>query len=105
MSAASTTSTGRIWLQPDRAEIKRAIEIICEPGEVYELRALNTTKATISGYYDNRDKLAEDAWKLSGNPAFGAPGVYLTLNPVAPALLSRANNRLEPFCKLTSADA
>jgi hypothetical protein len=91
-------------LQPDRKEIARAIARICRPGAVYELRALNTTRATVSGYYDDFDKMAEDAWKLSGD-VFKASGVYLTLNPGKPELLARAHNRLESYARNTTADA
>jgi hypothetical protein len=40
-------------LKADPPEIQRALDLLCEPGGVYELRALNTTKATVSGYYDD----------------------------------------------------
>jgi virulence-associated protein E len=33
-----------------------------------------------------------------------APAVYVTLNPVAPALLARANNRLQSWAKYTTTD-
>jgi hypothetical protein len=90
-------------LQPDRAEIARAIGLICRPGEVYELRAPNTSKATVGGYYNDLDKMAKDACKLAGD-FFEAPGVYLTLNPGKPELLARANNRLESYVKFATAD-
>jgi len=55
-----------------------------------ELRILKVPgKGTISGYYDDMNKLVEEASKWSGQ----APGIYITLNEVDPALLSRALNR------------
>ena len=45
----------------DRTEISRAIPLLCKPGAVYELRALGTRKGTVSGYFDNVDKLIEAA--------------------------------------------
>lgn len=51
--------------QPDRTEIGRALALICKPGEVYELRAPGTTKATVSGYYNDLDALAESAVRVS----------------------------------------
>lgn len=80
--------------------IREALSLLLEPGQVVELRSLNTVKGTISGYFDDFDKLAKVAAKISGQ----APAVYITLNPVNPALLARSVNRLTPFAKQTTSD-
>lgn len=90
-------------LAANQAEIQRARALLCAAGEVCELRALNTTRATVSGYYNDFEALARDAAGCSD--MLKAPGVYLTLNPVRPELLARANNRLEGYAKHTTSDA
>jgi hypothetical protein len=81
-------------LQPDRSEILRTCQALFAPGQVAELRALDAVTRewrrphTVSGYFDDWEKLAAAATGIR------ARGVYVTLNPVNPALLARANNRL-----------
>ena len=84
----------------DVAEIQRALDLLLEPGQVVEIRIPNTNHATVSGYFTDFDKLAQAAAANSGK----APGVYLTLNPVNPDLLARANNRVKGYSKETTAD-
>jgi hypothetical protein len=80
----------------DRSNIEAAIRILFEPGQVVELRAPKAGKyGTISGYFDDHAKLAIELEKLSGK----VEAVYYTLNPVNPALLARANNRVKPYAK------
>jgi hypothetical protein len=91
---------------PDEAgenigEIRRAVEVLFEPGVVAELRAFKEGKTT-SGYFDDFEKLAEQAAKLDGRGF----AVYATLNPVEPALLARATNRVRPvYREPTTSDA
>jgi hypothetical protein len=73
----------------DLAEIRRALAVLFEPDAVHELRVPCSRLGTVSGYYDDPKALARDAAGWSGR----APGVYITLNPVPPALLARAHNR------------
>lgn len=83
-------------IQPDRSEVLRALELLAEPGQVVELRLLHVQSqgqqfpVTMSGYFDDFELLADGACKHGNH----AKGVYLTLNPVNPALLARASNRL-----------
>ena len=64
-------------------------------GQVVEIRALHATTArdrregVESGYFDDASKAAAAVVGLRS-----ARGVYWTINPVAPALLARASNRL-----------
>ena len=75
----------------DVAEIQRTLDLLLEPGQVAELRVLNTQQGTASGYFTDFDKLAQHAAHYSGK----APGVYVTLNPVNPDLRAGANNRVK----------
>lgn len=83
-------------VQPDRPEVLRALDLLAEHGQVIELRLLDVhgqgqrVPATMSGYFDDFKCLADNATKYGGT----AKGVYVTLNPVNPALLARASNRI-----------
>ena len=68
--------------------------------QVVELRAPKTRNGTVSGYFDDPEKFAAAAAQLSGN----VPGVYFTPNPIVPALLARANNRLVVRAEQTTSD-
>jgi hypothetical protein len=84
-------------------EIRRALQVLFEPGQVVELRVPNHPRgnATTAGYFDDFAELAKEAEVLSGK----APGVYVTLNRINPALLARQNNRVEEWVKHTTGDA
>ena len=75
-----------------RPAIRAALDLLLEPGQVVELRALGVgaRRTTHAGYYDTWDACARDAARLSGQ----AEGVYWTLNPVDPRLLARCRNRV-----------
>ena len=78
----------------DRSEILRACRELFAPGQVAEVRALGCVRSgwrrphTVAGYFTD--------WELLVSAAAGleAAGVYVTLNPVLPALLARAANHL-----------
>jgi len=61
-------------------------------GGIVELRAL-TDHSVHSGYFDNFDTLAEKAANL--DTLTEVAGIYVTLNEVDPALLSRRANRVK----------
>jgi hypothetical protein len=82
------------------SEIKRTIEVLFEPGDVVELRAFKDRTA-VSGYFDDHEELVEEATKLDGRGFI----VYVTLNPVQPALLARAQNKIKTYPKATTSDA
>jgi|GEM_PF-129916 len=71
--------------------IRKAASLLFREGQVVELRALGDR--TYYGYYTDYDKLARDAAILDTTP--GISGVYVTLNTVNPALLSRCANRIK----------
>jgi hypothetical protein len=84
----------------DPAEIKKALQLMVAPSEVVELRAPNTPKGVVSGYYDDLDKLAGHAAYWSGV----AESVYVTLNPVRRDLLARSCNRVTTYAKHITRD-
>lgn len=82
-------------------EITAAARLIMAPGEVHEARIPKAgRRGTISGYFDNPGSLANAVLAYDGD----VPGIYITLNPVNPALLARAANRLKERAELSAAD-
>jgi hypothetical protein len=69
---------------------------------VVELRIPDPPRRTGSGYFNDLDKLAQDAAALDARPE--CPPIYITLNPVKTACLSRAVNRYKSWAKVTTAD-
>ena len=81
--------------------IEAALVLLHEPGAVFEVRIPKTGRAgTLSGYYNDPAKAAADIAMRDGR----APGVYFTLNPVNPALMARAANRLRERTDLATSD-
>ncbi len=91
-----------------KAPIVQALNALrVEADQVIELRAPNVPQrygqpATVSGYFDDPDALADAAVRLEDQRA---PGIYATLNPVKPALLARVCNRVVTHPKATTGDA
>lgn len=78
------------------------LRVLWEPGEVREVRIPTHGRAgTISGYFDDPTEAARALIRYDGR----VPGIYVTLNPVDPALLARAANRLRARAKETTSDA
>jgi hypothetical protein len=84
-------------IEPMIEETLNAIKVLFRPGQVIELRGLghrgltNPKRLILSGYYDNPQRLAEDAIKISNT--LGVEGTYWTLQTVDPAILTRSANR------------
>lgn len=72
--------------------IRAAISLLTVPGSVVEVRAL-TDRYTHSGYFSDHDALAKAAEILDSDTS--NLGIYITLNEVNPALLSRRANRIK----------
>jgi len=72
-------------------EIERALALLFPPGSVVEVRAF-TEEGTASGYFSDTAALAAAASALD---SAGTSGIYVTLNEVNPALLSRRSNRIK----------
>lgn len=87
-----STMLRRLPDDPDEkiGEILRTVHTLRRPGEVAEIRAFSG-RGTISGYFDDYQELARHATELDDK----GYQVYVTLNPVLPALLARSENRLE----------
>lgn len=79
----------------DKDAVTAALRLILAPGQVTELRCLEATlgtdrwSGTLTGYFDDPAKLAPALAKVSS-----AKGIYFTPNPINPALLARAKNRI-----------
>ena len=72
--------------------LRDAIARIAGPGQVVEVRAL-TDQYTHSGYFSDRDALIRSVEPLDTDSS--VHGIYVTLNEVNPALLSRRANRIK----------
>lgn len=93
---------GRANVRADLDEIRCALALLVEPGSVVELRVPKAGHAgVVSGYSDALGPLVDAAARWSGR----AEGVYVTLNPCTPAVLSRAHNRVVEHAKTTTSDA
>ncbi len=69
------------------SEIGRALTVLFKPEQVVELRAIQG-RAVDVGYFNERDALVDAAVELDSRAS-----VYVTLNPICPALLARSANR------------
>jgi len=84
---------------PASAAIREAVDLLIEPGEVTELRAIKTKRGTVSGYFSDMDALVRVALAVNQTDT-----VYVMPNPINPALLARANNAVKPYAKETTSD-
>ena len=81
--------------------IYKTVSALFGPDDVVELRILKTRDCgTVSGYFNDKIKLAERAAHWNGRN-----NIYVTLNPVNPDLLARANNRTKQRASDTTQDA
>ena len=81
----------------DAAEVQKALAAIVESGQVFEIRILEPRRGgrrysprVIYGYFDDPAKVPD---ALAALRLEGAKGIYITLNPVNPALLARSHNK------------
>jgi len=97
------SNTGIYGKQVDVGEIRRAVNtfVFLECDDVVELRLPGSTKGTISGYFDNPEKLVKAAAELSGH--YGA-SCYFTLNKVRRDLLARSANHVTRYSRYTTKD-
>lgn len=79
--------------------ITNTLASLMTPSDVVEARILKTSKGTISGYYDDYEKLAIDVAKY-----IGKHDIYFTMNPTKDELLARCKNRLAEYAKQTTTD-
>jgi len=91
-------------LIPDRDQIRAYFCALVRSGDVHEIRVPNPRDrrlGVISGYVDNEEDFVRLASSIDGT---GAESVYATLNPVTPAILARAANRLQRNAKTLTGD-
>lgn len=79
--------------------IKRFLDIVTEG--VFEVRVPKTKFGTISGYFDDTGIAAGLIAKENGKH----PAIYVTVNPISPALIARNSNKLEHGSQTTTTDA
>ena len=79
--------------------VSRTMAVMFKPGDVAEVRGFKG-RETRSGYFDDFAELAKEASALDSRGF----AVYATLNPVKPALLARAQNRVKSYPKATTSD-
>jgi hypothetical protein len=72
--------------------LRDAVTRIAGPGQIVEVRAL-TDQFTHSGYFNDIDALVRSVEPLDADGS--VHGIYVTLNEVNPALLSRRANRIK----------
>ena len=97
-----SVTAGAPTVAADYAAIRAALDVLCEPNAVAELRIMTRGGGIASGYYDDFDALARDAARWSDR---NAEGCYVTLNPVNAALLARSPNGVRERAKHTTSDA
>lgn len=78
----------------------KAMEVLGKIDCPIEVRILNTKRGTVSGYYDDKEKLLRDIYKYDG-----VNNIFLTLNTISEDLLARAKNRLIEYAKNTTSDS
>ena len=85
----------------DRSDVASFLAALHPDGEVREVRILGQDRyrTTSAGWFDNADDIlkAIRAWD-------GRENIYLSLNPVEPALLARANRRIVQRVPSTTSD-
>jgi replicative DNA helicase len=84
------------------------LRILHEPGAAFEVRSINCPEraggsfvSTVAGWFNDPSTAAQAIDRVE---ALKPPAVYVTLNPVEPALLARSVNRLAHKAKSTTKD-
>jgi hypothetical protein len=84
---------------PAATDLERFLDVIWRPGDVREIRILGR-RGPESGYFDDVNKLTAAVKAYDGRE-----NVYMTINPVDPALLARAANRIASRARSTTSDS
>ncbi len=94
--------------RPDARLVREFWRALVHPGDVHEVRIPKSRRGPrglrgrVSGYFDQEAAFIAAIQHVTGDD--GA-GVYVTLNPVDPALLARADNRLQNWAEVMTRDA
>ncbi|MDY4606008.1 hypothetical protein [Clostridium tertium] len=83
-----------------RKECIKAIEVLGINNRAVEIRMLKTKKGTISGYYENKEKLLKDIFRYDG-----VNNIFFTLNLFSEDLLARGKDRLIEYASHTTSDS
>ncbi|MGD8453628.1 MAG: hypothetical protein PVJ57_17580 [Phycisphaerae bacterium] len=96
---------------PVAESIQRFLGLLFEPGDVFEVRAPDCRDRPDARYtyvccgYFTHETIGAAAQAIAElDRAAVAPAVYVTMNPVAPALLARSVNRIKPRARETTQD-
>ncbi|OPY55790.1 MAG: hypothetical protein A4E55_02378 [Pelotomaculum sp. PtaU1.Bin035] len=80
-----------------------ALKHFLRPGDVVEVRVFKNGKSYASGYFDNRKELIRSVKRrFVDDKEFS--GIYITMNPVVPALLARGKNKIRAYPEKTTSD-
>jgi len=83
--------------------VRETLQTLFESGSVFKVRILDAgPNGTVSGYFNDPDKVISEVAKWDGKPDIAA--IYVTLNQLPPELLARAKNRLKARAKTTTSD-
>lgn len=91
--------TKQSTIDKELLDIGTTWKLINNQNGVVEVRILQKDKwgSVVSGYFDNADEFEKSIVRMDRNKDVKA--IYVTLNPILPALLSRASNRLSGIGK------
>ena len=84
----------------EKTEVVAALSVLHQSSGPFEIRAPNTKKGVQSGYFDDIEAARQAIIELDGE----VPGIFVTLNAINPDLLARADNKIKPYAKNTTAD-
>src|SRR5690348_11074448 len=85
-------------------DIRRTFKLMRRlPGQVTEIRCLNTRFKTLSGYSEDQEMLVRMA--VEANATETVQAVYFTPNACNRALIARSKDKISRYAKSTTADA
>ena len=81
------------------SEVRKTFETLIESGVFTEVRILNTKQGTLSGYYNDVDKLIEHIQRYDRQY-----NIYITMNALSEGIKARGKNHLKSYVKNTTSD-
>lgn len=82
-----------------KEDVMETFDLFYEEGKYVEVRLLGSKYGIVSGYFNDRNRFADEIAKFNGN----VKGVYVTINPVTPTFDTQ-ENKLHQYVKKTTAD-
>lgn len=83
-----------------KKECIKAMEVLGIYDRALEMRMIKTKKGTISGYYENKEKLLRDTSRYDG-----VNNIFFTLNVFSEDLLARGKDKLIEYASHTTSDS